>query len=293
MAGTVTHVCERSVPGSPPEGLPALVHEGWRDGFPWLVQGTTTRGSDGELFDLGLFSGGMPEPLVRANWRTLARATGVSTVVHARQVHGAEVRVWRGLPIVEEDDSTRSAGAGTVTADGAQDGEDAASVPVVASSPPVLVDACDGHATDRSGVLLAVTTADCVPVFVVDSRRRAVAMLHGGWRGVAAGILERGLEVLASSFGTGPRELHLHLGPAICGDCYEVGPEVFEALGQPAPAGPEPIDLRAVLAERAVEAGVRAERVTISGHCTRCTDSGLFSHRGGDAHRQVGYLGVR
>lgn len=263
MSHAVAHVLEPALPESPAEGLPALVHQGWAEAFPWLIQGTTVRGWDDEPFDLGLFSGGRPEPVVRANWAELALATGASTVVHARQVHGATLRVWR------EGSTTDVNGV------------------------PVLVDDCDGHATDEPGVLLAVTTADCVPVFLVDAERRAVALLHGGWRGVAEGILERGLGRLRSSFGTGPTDLHLHLGPAICGDCYEVGPEVFEALDRPVPSSPAPIDVRGVLAERAVAAGVGPGRVSISRHCTLCTGSGLFSHRGGDAHRQVGYLGIR
>ncbi|HAC06481.1 MAG TPA: laccase, partial [Gemmatimonadetes bacterium] len=63
-------------------------------------------------------------------------------------------------------------------------------------------------------------------------------------------------EVMQESVGSDPARIHLHLGPAICGDCYEVGSEVFEALEQPVPANPAPIDLRAVLAQRAVDAGV-------------------------------------
>lgn len=283
MPDAVTYVLERSLRGSARQGPPALVHEGWAEAFPWLVQGTTIRGSRAEPFDLGLFSGGMPERAVRANWAELARATGASRVVYARQVHGAEVRQWRGASAFDGMGGTESV-AGVVG--GTYEG-------TAAPVPPVLVDDCDGHVTDRRGVLLAVTTADCVPVFVVDPGRRAVAMLHGGWRGVAEAILERGLEIMGSSFGSDPEDLHVHLGPAICGDCYEVGPEVFEALGRPSPAGPTPIDLRAVLAERAVRAGVAGGRVTISGHCTLCTGSGLFSHRGGDPHRQVGYLGIR
>jgi copper oxidase (laccase) domain-containing protein len=68
---------------------------------------------------------------------------------------------------------------------------------------------------------------------------------------------------------------------------------VFEALHQPVPEAPTPIDLGAVLAARAVAAGVPADAVTISEHCTRCTHSGLFSHRAGDGERQVGYVGIR
>jgi YfiH family protein len=145
--------------------------------------------------------------------------------------------------------------------------------------------------TSEPGVLLAVSAADCVPIFVVDPRERMVAALHAGWRGVAAGVLERGLA--AFSVRLSRTELRVHLGPAICGSCYEVGPEVFEAVGLAAPGRPAPIDLRAVLARRAIEHGVEPEHVTISEHCTLCTASDLFSHRGGDRGRQVGYLGIR
>jgi copper oxidase (laccase) domain-containing protein len=145
--------------------------------------------------------------------------------------------------------------------------------------------------TAQASVLLAVTVADCVPVSLVDPVMRRVGLLHAGWRGTAAGVLERG--VAAMGEGASARALRVHLGPAICGLCYEVGPEVFAALGEPAPAEPTPLDLRAVLARRAVVLGVAPEHVTVSAHCTRCTGSELFSHRGGDRGRQVGYLGIR
>ena len=86
--------------------------------------------------------------------------------------------------------------------------------------------------------------------------------------------------------------MHAHLGPAICGACYEVGPEVHEALGQPPPTDNAPIDLRAVQAHQLIEAGVAPERITVSAHCTRC-GTGFFSHRAGDAGRQLGVLGIR
>ena len=239
-------------------GVPALVHPGWREAFPWLVQGTTTRGASGRELDLGLFSGGSPEPVVRKNWDRLLAATAMTTAVHARQLHETEVLVYE-----ERRDGLR------------------------------LVQPCDGHATDRAGVLLTVSIADCVPVFAVAAESRAVAALHAGWRGAAAGVLERGLAVLAERSGESVGALHVHLGPAICGRCYEVGPEVFAALGQPSQRAPRPIDLRAVLGARALECGVDRTRLTTSTHCTLCTGSALFSHRGGDRERQVGYIGVR
>ncbi len=236
--------------------VPALVHDGWAEEFPWLVQGTTTRGEPAREFDLGLFSGGSPVDVVHERWDRLLAATGMRAAVHARQVHEAGVRVHGAV----------AAGLS-------------------------IVDACDGHLTSEAGVLLTVTTADCVPIFIVDAAARRVAVLHAGWRGAAAGVLERGLALMSS--GTSARELRLHFGPAICGDCYEVGPEVFAALGESVPSSATELDLRGVLARRALDVGVNPVHVTVSEHCTRCTQSELFSHRGGDRGRQVGYLGIR
>jgi len=236
----------------------ALIHPGWAADFPWLAQGTTTRGAPGHELDLGLFSGGSRESVVHKNWGRLLALTAMTTAVHARQVHEAEVR---------------SHGA--------------------SRSGLRLVDPCDGHVTSEAGILLTVSVADCVPIFVVDPGSRTVAALHAGWRGTAAGVLERGLEVVRMSAGTDVGNLHVHLGPSICGSCYEVGPEVFAALDQPVPRIPRPIDLRQVLGHRVLAAGSDPNRLTVSAHCTRCTKSGLFSHRGGDLGRQVGYIGVR
>jgi hypothetical protein len=117
-------------------------------------------------------------------------------------------------------------------------------------------------------------------------------VVHAGWRGTAAGALEAGLDVFAERLGSRPEDLHVHLGPAICGSCYEVGPEVHAALSLPAPGGRAPADLRAVLVRRALTAGVDGGRVTVSEWCTRCGDSPFFSHRGGDSERQVAFAGL-
>lgn len=244
----------------PAEGLPALVHPEWSERFPWLVQGTTAGArAPGGAFDLGLFARERPGSDVPARWERLRTWAGADSVAHARQVHGAEVLLH---------------GSG---------------------GPPGLwiTSDCDGHATVRAGLLLAVSLADCAPVSLVDARRRAVALVHAGWRGAAAGILERGVAVLDSEAGSRADDLHVHIGPAICGACYEVGGEVFEALGRPMPPGPTPIDLPAVLAERAAAAGVHPDRITVSEHCTRCGAVDLFSHRRGDTGRHIAFLGIR
>ena len=240
--------------------VPLWTHPGWTERFPWLVQGTTGRGDAEAEFDLGL-SGAQPVGEALDRWRSLLRATGMETAANARQVHGAELWIHRE-----------------------------------GGAPGVLVmDGFDGHVTDRPGLLLSVGVADCVPVSIVDPESRAVALVHAGWRGTAAGIVERAVHRLAESWQGSAERLWLHCGPAICGACYEVGPEVHAAVnpGRPVPAAPAPIDVRAAIVERVVAGGVAEERVSVSAHCTRCGDGGFFSHRGGSKARQVGVLGIR
>lgn len=240
--------------------LPLWTHPEWQARFPWLVQGVTGRGGAAEPFDLGLF-GNQPVGAAMGRWERLRAATEMRRAVHSRQVHGAELRVH---------------GAG--------------------DEPGLLIGSGhDGHLTRAPGVLLTVSVADCVPVYVVDAATRAIALVHAGWRGVAAGIVERALTRLRSWHAAGPEEVWLHCGPSICGECYEVGPEVHAVIHpnvEPPPA-PTPIDLRAAIAQRVQGLGVSPEGVTVSAHCTRCGPGGFFSHRGGSAARQMGYLGLR
>lgn len=227
----------------------------WREEYPWLVQGITLRhGVGGEPFDLRL-DGPSPTGEVLARWDRLREPLGATTVVRFRQVHGAAVRV------------ARAGGVG------------------VLFGPPG-----DGLLTRDPGVLLTVAVADCVPVYLLEPRSRAVGLLHAGWRGTAGGILEAGVASMWDRFGIRPEELHVHLGPAIGGDRYEVGPEVYRALGLADPGGPAPLDLRAHLGERARSAGVRPDRIGMSQVCV-WQDSRFFSHRGGDEGRQVAVLG--
>jgi copper oxidase (laccase) domain-containing protein len=133
---------------------------------------------------------------------------------------------------------------------------------------------------------MAVSLADCVPVFVVHPSG-AAAVLHSGWRGTAGRIVERGIAELANR-GFPPAELRVHLGPSICGRCYEVSPDVHERLTGARLTRPAPVDLRAVIADHARAAGVR--HITVSAACTRCHNERYYSHRAGDSGRQLGVL---
>lgn len=140
-------------------------------------------------------------------------------------------------------------------------------------------------------LLLAVRVADCVPVLL--AAPGGVAAVHAGWRGTAQDIVRLALAELRARTGAPPEAVRAAIGPAIGGECYEVGVEVVEAVGRVAPGadwlGPgRHVDLR-----RANAAILAAEGVTVEivGPCTRC-DAGLWSHRGDGpaAGRQAGLI---
>lgn len=207
---------------------------------------TTTR-------QLGTFSTASDEPAhdVMARWdalRATARAHGVRRLATAAQVHGAHIVVhaagWEGWLRGTE---------------------------------------ADGHLAATRGTAMAVSIADCVPVFIAHPSG-AAALLHSGWRGTAARIVEQGIAGLARR-GFPAAELRVHLGPAICGKCYEVSADVVRQLTGESAAGPRTVDLRALIADHARAMGVR--HLTISPSCTKCDNARFFSHRAGDPGRQV------
>ncbi len=107
----------------------------------------------------------------------------------------------------------------------------------------------DGHASFARSTAMAVTLADCVPVFI-GHPSGAAALLHSGWRGTAASIVRCGVAEFTAR-GLAPRDLTVHLGPAICGRCYEVGPDVYARLTGRRVERPTPVDLRAIIARHA------------------------------------------
>jgi YfiH family protein len=147
----------------------------------------------------------------------------------------------------------------------------------------------DGHFAPRSGTAMAVTIADCVPVFIAHPEG-AIALLHSGWKGTAARIIDRALAAFSRQ-GLSANDLRIHLGPAICGRCYEVSAEVASALTGVEATGKQHVDLREIIAKHAREAGV--SHITTSRWCTRCDNAHFFSHRAGDAGRQLAVMLAR
>ena len=167
---------------------------------------------------------------------------------------------------------------------------------VVEGRPGLEPVAADAIVSDHDGLLVGIVTAECVPVLLVHRARRAAAAVHAGWRGAAAGVIEAAVRRLG-----GPAsELEAAIGPAICGRCYEVGPEVRAAFrartgettapAWSAGAGREHVDLR-LAAELLLRAlGVTA--VATVGPCTAC-GGGFCSYRrdGAGCGRQLSFVG--
>jgi polyphenol oxidase len=156
----------------------------------------------------------------------------------------------------------------------------------------IQVDGVDGWVTTSPGILLTVTVADCIPIYLL-APQRGVALLHAGWRGAAGGILRAGVARLKEATGVSEGEIVMHCGVGICGECYEVGSEVLAGCGVPVDRpGPYHLDLRERLLAEAAALGLR--RLTTSAWCSAHDRASFFSHRAsrGSDGRMAAYLGL-
>jgi YfiH family protein len=189
-------------------------------------------------------------------------------------------------------------------------------------------DPCRGDAstTSHSGLLLAVQTADCVPILLVDPKKRTIAAIHAGWRGTLARIAAKTIGKMQMHFATKPADLLAAVGPAIGPCCYEVGtdvaaqflsqfpdaPDYFEEFRtgeepnpiqwlnmmppghQPPPKGVL-LDLRKANRSQLLAAGLRPQNIYVSDLCTACHPALLFSYRkqGSTSGRLMSVIGMR
>jgi polyphenol oxidase len=157
----------------------------------------------------------------------------------------------------------------------------------------------DAFMTNQSGVVCHVRSADCVPIIIADPARRAVAAVHAGWRGTACDVAGSALAAMRRAFGTDPAGCVAAIGPRICGDCYEVGDEVREALealaiGRGWRAGEKRVDLGKANAALLARAGLRPENIDLLPHCTFCDESFTSYRRDqSEAGRQVNFIVIR
>jgi hypothetical protein len=154
----------------------------------------------------------------------------------------------------------------------------------------------DALIENTAGVLVAVKTADCVPILLVDSRLRIVAAVHAGWRGTAQKIAANTIAEMQTKFGSRVQDLHVAIGPGISKCCYEVGPEVaaqFQDRGVKS-NGPVHLDLPAINSKLIEELGVPAGQIYRADICTMCNEE-FYSYRRDKqkAGRMLSVIGTR
>jgi len=285
--------------------------------YPWLIHAFSTRRgglSHGASAGLNLgFTKGEPQVLVQKNRDLFFGQLGTERFALAslRQVHSTIV----------------------YQVDHATDGELEYCLP--GNGPPgqTGLDQPEGDAllTAQPGILLAVRTADCLPLLLVDAKRRAVAAVHAGWRGALGRIIEKTVGEMRRVYGSDPSSLRAVLGPSIRACCYEVGEDVEEAFqgrfqnadqffrkqpsqaaSHPGPhslsflnmqppghsADPEPaacLDLVAVAEDQLQGAGLAPRHVAAVDFCTACHPDLFYSHRrdGNGTGRMAAVIGIR
>jgi YfiH family protein len=167
-------------------------------------------------------------------------------------------------------------------------------VAVAGEEPPMpdgirFVPDCDGLITDKVGLALVVTAADCVPIVLYDPVRRAIGAVHAGWRGTVQGIAGKAVRAMAETYGCNPAEIIAEVGPSIGSCCYEVdeavagpvraqfGPDADRFLRPGRAPGKFQLDLWEANRFDLERAGVG--QAAVHGTCTSCGVAMLFSHR--------------
>jgi len=286
---------ERNVQGIRILQVPALAK------LPWLIHGFSTKPGgvstqDTEkVLNLGFTEWDTKENVLE-NRRRFQSALGASDMklISLKQIHSDVIHLFDALP--------------TETCQG---------LPAVAG---------DASVTSRPGLLLGIQTADCVPILLVDPKKRAIAAVHAGWRGTLQRIVVKAIGQMQMHFKTRPADLLAAIGPSIGGCCYEVGTEVatqFQSQFAEAPewfdefrTGDEPnpiqwlnmmppghqpppknvlLDLRKANRAQLVGAGLRAPNICVTDLCTACRRDLLFSYRkeGPQSGRLLSVIGMR
>lgn len=149
----------------------------------------------------------------------------------------------------------------------------------------------DAIVTNQQGTVIGIRTADCVPILVYDPKQKAIAAIHAGWRGLIAGIIENAIDKMKREFGSSPESLIVAMGPALCMDCFEVGPEVAEKFAEKFGSK---ISVKKGKGDRMHpdfkkgchlvlnDLGIKEENIDILPYCTSCQNDLLFSYRRGD-----------
>lgn len=231
-----------------------------KHGFSTRIGGV----SEGMFSSMNLsFSRGDREAHVRENFKRMAEALGTSTeqMVFSDQTHTTNVRV------------TGQADKGK------------------GIHRPLDYKDVDGLVTNEPGVMLVTFYADCVPVYLVDTKHRAIGLCHSGWRGTVGKISQETLRVMKEAYRTEPEDVIAAIGPSICQDCYEVSEDVIlemeksfgkkwmKELAYKKENGKYQLDLWRANEIVLLQAGLMESQIQTTDICTCCNSKYLFSHR--------------
>ena len=272
--------------------MKVLKVEGWNQ-YDWLLHGFSARDGGvskvygGSTLNLGWTKEDDPASVAENRRRFLTAVCGQRTrsvLVGAKQIHSNIIRA------VKEEDGALEGRLQTPEGKAVLEG--------------------DGLITDVPGVLLAVGTADCVPVLVVDVAKRVVGAFHAGWRGTVSRIVERGVAKMQEDYGSRAADLVAAIGPSIGPCCYTIGEEVWSEFGAQFDYARElftrsndteqtRLNLWEANRRQLLNAGIAEVSIVTLGECTACAcsrtgASRYFSHRAerGNAGRMLNVIGV-
>lgn len=230
----------------------ALTDAGFENGFSTRLGGVSPF-PEGDL-NLAGFSEDTDENIHENRRRFLKAFAGERTLATVWQIHGSDIKVVKGLDETAESDEK-----------------------------------FDAVASDLPELLAGVKTADCVPVLIGDTRTRAYAAVHAGWRGTVASITAKAVGVLQNEYGTNPKDIVAAIGPAACGRNYEIGEDVIEQFSDnfadwekyftPTRPGHALVDLHKANRDQLITAGVADANIFTAPFCTMERVDIFFSYR--------------
>jgi len=231
-----------------------------KHGFSTKFGGVST--GDFESMNLSISKPDKPEN-VKENFRRITKAIGIEydSLCLSYQIHSTNVK-----PVGEED---RGLG-------------------IIKDRP---YNDIDGLITNSNKVSLVTFFADCIPLFFVDTKNKAIGLSHSGWRGTVGKMAQVTLNAMADNYNSSPSDIILCIGPGICKDCYEVSSDVYEEFKKnfnfcdintiisPNKKGRYQLDLYEANRQLALNIGIPEENIHVSDICTHCNSEYLFSHR--------------
>lgn len=229
--------------------------------------------SDRNFGNLALHTGDDPEAVVarRELWLK-ALGLGLEGLVCGVQVHGTRVAVAHET----------AAGSGAYSLCGA-------------------IPETDALITNRSGIVLATFTADCLPIFIYDPVKPAIGIIHAGWRGTIDRIAAATMERMVKTFGTVPGDCRAAIGPSICAGCFRVDERLAERFAKVhsqtviKDQSGFSIDLQAFNRIELTEIGVCSNHIYEAQFCTKCQAERFFSYRAdhGKTGRMMGVIALK